>query len=192
MAKRPILLVCEHLLFTFLAIFNGFRLASAVSVGVPPENVTSTMSNEYYCTNNAKWRGTGSSIQDCNEAVKLLYDVEVTYFGAKNFDFLSVKARPRVQDWMRTPRKYTIGESFSCHKLRNHLLRQRLMMEGKCTLAIVMLNFFPNGKLPGIEKGTAFPSRDQASFLDVYVAALKLQRVCSETRSQPGWAPVGE
>ena len=66
------------------------------------------------------------------------------------------------------------------------------MMEGKCTLVIVMLNFFPNGRLPGIEKGIAFPSRDQASFLDVYVVALKLQRACSETRSQPGWAPVGE
>ena len=151
MVKRQILLVYEHLLLIFLAIFNGFRLASAISIGVPPGNVTSTISNGYYCTNNAKWRGTGSSIQDCNEAVKLLYDVDVTYFGAKIFDFLSVKARPRVQDWMRTPRKYTIGKSFSCHKLRIHL-RQRLMMEGKCTLAIAMLNFFLNDRLSGSKK----------------------------------------
>ena len=55
-----------------------------------------------------------------------------------------------------------------------------------------MLNSFPGGNPPGVEKGTLFPSRDRASFLDLHVAAIKLQRGCSQDRHQPGWVPEVE
>lgn len=112
MAKWQIMHVYGTLLIAFLTIFDALLLASADLVWVQPRNISSGISDGYRCTDSARWRGSGSSKQDCNEAVKLLYDVEVIYFGAKNYDFLSPNARPRGQDYMRTPRKYAVGESY--------------------------------------------------------------------------------
>ena len=48
--------------------------------------------------------------QDCKSAIELLNKVDVVFHGDTDFEFLSPKAKERLPDSMRTPRKYTVGE----------------------------------------------------------------------------------
>lgn len=61
---------------------------------------------------------------------------------------------------------------------------------GSCTLAIVMLNFFNDGELPGGVEGP-FASRDVTSFYELWQAASKIEAVCLLHAGKPGWAAEG-
>ena len=63
-------------------------------------------------------------------------------------------------------------------------------MEGTCTLAIVMLNFFSNGELPGGVEGP-FTSRDVTSFYEIWQAAQQIEATCVLENGRPGWAAEG-
>ena len=63
-------------------------------------------------------------------------------------------------------------------------------MAGSCTLAIVILNFFPEGILPGAEE-TVYSSRDVSSFLELYTTATQIYQYCLLNKAQPGWAVAG-
>lgn len=62
--------------------------------------------------------------------------------------------------------------------------------EGSCTVAIVMLNFFSNGELPGDVKGP-FASRDVTSFYEIWQAAQRIETTCLTANGRPGWAAEG-
>ena len=101
MANSHLFCSLDHLFCILLAAFNTLQVISATAIVTSLGNTTSGFSKALYCTDDPKWRGRGSNVQDCNEAVKYLYDVEVIKFGAKNFEFLSPKsgeAPPRFRD----------------------------------------------------------------------------------------------
>lgn len=54
-----------------------------------------------------------------------------------------------------------------------------------------MLNFFPEGILPGAEK-RLYPSRDVASFLELYAISAQIYNYCLLDKAQPGWAVAGK
>lgn len=65
---------------------------------------------------------------------------------------------------------------------------------GKCTLAIVMLETFPRGSLPGQDPFSHhdYTDTDLASFQDLWLAADYIELCCLEFQHTPGWALVGE
>ena len=63
-------------------------------------------------------------------------------------------------------------------------------LEGTCTLAIVMLNFFSDGELPGGVEGP-FASRDVTSFSEIWEAAAQIEVSCVIHKRSPGWAAEG-
>ena len=63
-------------------------------------------------------------------------------------------------------------------------------LEGSCTLAIVMLNFFSDSELPGDVEGP-FASRDVTSFYDIWQAAQQIGNTCVMHYGRPGWAAEG-
>ncbi len=65
------------------------------------------------------------------------------------------------------------------------------MKAGRCTIAIVMLNVFPEGVLPGVEE-RLYPSRDVASFLELYTLSTQIDHYCLLNRAQTGWAVAGK
>ena len=60
-------------------------------------------------------------------------------------------------------------------------------LEGTCTLAIVMLNFFSDGELPGGVEGP-FASRDVTSFSEIWEAAQEIEVSCLIHKRSPGCA----
>lgn len=54
-----------------------------------------------------------------------------------------------------------------------------------------MLNVFPQGYLPGAEK-RMYPSRDVASFLELYTLSTQIYHYCVVDKAQQGWAPAGK
>ena len=65
---------------------------------------------------------------------------------------------------------------------------------GKCTLAIVMLDFFPHGSLPGQDplSPQIYADTDVASFQDLWLAADLIETCCLQSQRKPGWALAGE
>lgn len=56
-------------------------------------------------------------------------------------------------------------------------------------MAIVMLNYFSNGELPGDVEGP-FASRDVTSFYEIWEAAQQIEATCLQN-GRPGWAAEG-
>ena len=54
-----------------------------------------------------------------------------------------------------------------------------------------MLNVFPEGILPGVEE-RLYPSRDVASFLELYTISTQIDHYCLLNRAQTGWAVAGK
>ena len=168
----------------------SFRIALAVATGASSGNVTSENSSDYYCTDESSWKLGDTTRHDCFAAIGLLFRSEVVQHGNKDFQFLSARATQRSVDSMRTPRKYTVGECIGSSQ-SGCALGWPLTKEGKCTIAIVMVNVFPQGYLPGAEKRT-YPSRDVASFLELYTLSNQIYHYCMVNKAQPGWAPAGK
>ena len=65
---------------------------------------------------------------------------------------------------------------------------------GKCTLAIVMIDFFPHASLPGQDplSPEIYSDTDVASFQDLWLAADLIETCCLQPQHKPGWALAGE
>ena len=123
-------LIVQTSLSTFLIslLFSSYKfyLTSAVAIIAPPStsNLTLVVPNagSNYCTDSSAWIGTGSSSVDCMAAVQRLYDTEVRFHQDADFEFISPRAPVRVQESMKTPRKYTVGKFIRvygvCHTSR--------------------------------------------------------------------------
>ena len=97
-------------LLKLIVFIMSFRVASTVAIRALPGNMTSGTSNDFYCTADNDWRGSGTTGLDCKAAIKLLYNAEVRKWGDQEFEFLSAKVTRRVEESMRTPIRYTVGE----------------------------------------------------------------------------------
>ena len=95
--------------FCLLGLYS--TLLNVVSSAAINPTHGSLAANGNQCTDNSTWIGTGSSSVDCIGAVQKLYNAEVKPFSDTDFEFLSAKAPARSLPSMRTPRKYTVGES---------------------------------------------------------------------------------
>ena len=62
---------------------------------------------------------------------------------------------------------------------------------GRCTIAIVMLSFFPENVLPGAEE-RFYSSRDAATFLELYTISTQIYDNCLGNKNQTGWAVAGK
>lgn len=128
----------------------------------------------FECTTSIDWVGDGYNNEDCRATVQRLYTVEVTKHHDTEFEFLLPGAMPYTSNpVMQTPRRYSVG---------------------KCTLAIVMLETFPHGSLPGQDPFSRhdYTDTDLASFQDLWLAADHIELCCLEFQHTPGWALVGE
>ena len=69
-----------------------------------------------------------------------------------------------------------------------------LTIQGKCTLAIVMLDSFESGSLPGEKTGETYryPASDVTSFEEIWGTAGTIEVNCVLTQKQLGWAPGGK
>ncbi|KAL6719060.1 hypothetical protein ACLMJK_003295 [Lecanora helva] len=194
MAERRIDRAMQNLLLAISIILNLIHLASAAVITTPSssssqdltpsfQNLTQSsqndISNNNYCTTSQSWVGSGSFTMDCIHAVVYLYDTEVKSritpqadASKEDFEFVTPRVPPSSKNWMKTPRKYTVGT---------------------CTVAVIMLNFFqkdPRQQMPEIP-GKWHASRDMASFYEIWQAANQLERVCLLHNGQPGWASEG-
>lgn len=107
-------------------------------------------------------------------AVQRLWNVAAVSYGTTQFEFLAPGATntttlPTVQ----TPQRYSSGQ---------------------CTLAIVMLDSFVAGSLPGEKEGGTYryPNSDVTSFEELWETAGTLEVNCVVTQKQLGWAPGGK
>ncbi|KAL6720352.1 hypothetical protein ACLMJK_002273 [Lecanora helva] len=119
------------------------------------------------------WMGDGYSNEDCKAVVQRFFFVEVAKHKTQEFEFLSPGAEKKTsKPVMRTPRRYTVG---------------------RCTLAIVMLDFFDDRTLPG--RGSWAPAfasdTDVASFNDLWLTADLIEACCMVNEHHPGWAIAG-
>ena len=179
----------SHVFSVFVIFSTVSYLASSAAISL----TTDSSANRNQCTDKSTWIGTGSTTVDCIGAVQRLYDVEVKSFSDTDFEFLSQKAPARSLPAMRTPRKYTVGKcrcSPQTRCLSTFMNSSAKGFEGSCTLAIVMLNFFSNGELPGGVEGP-FASRDVTSFYEIWQAAQQIEATCLMQKSRPGWAAEG-
>ena len=109
MTERHSVHLFERLLI-LIAAFLSFRILLTLAIGASADNLTSGVTNGYYCIDNYNWKAQDVTRQDCFAAIGLLYRSEVGLHGDKDFEFLSARAIKRLGDSMRTPRRYTVGE----------------------------------------------------------------------------------
>jgi len=65
-------------------------------------------------------------------------------------------------------------------------------VEGTCVLAIVMLQAFEPGTLPGEEPGKPHLPMDVASFEDLLLGASKIEVECIREQHALGWQRLGK
>ncbi|KAL2050063.1 hypothetical protein ABVK25_009673 [Lepraria finkii] len=152
------------------------HVASGASTRLPRASSGSTAPQpDYSCTNDYDWIGDGYNYEDCRAAVQRLYNVEVAQYGGREYEFLPHGGTNQTQKpTMETPRRYTVGQ---------------------CTLAIVMMDFFQEGELPGEDPSGQYiySNTEVTSFEDLWLAAglVEMNCVVEKKMSQMlGWAPT--
>ena len=101
----------NSILYLLILLYTPLYLASSAVINLPSSTLTTnSAANGNQCTENATWIGTGATSADCILAVAKLYNAEVKQFSDTDFEFLTERAPSRSIPWMRTPRKYTVGE----------------------------------------------------------------------------------
>ena len=60
-----------------------------------------------------------------------------------------------------------------------------------CSFAIVMLDYFFPGDLPGADPGLIYPPWDVTTYQDIYQASQLLSFGCVESHMHAGWRAVG-
>jgi len=184
--RKGVLGTTKLLVTSFAATIS---LASSAAISHSSRNLTLSMPDGHQCTDNTAWIGSGSTNVDCIGAVQLLYHREVKHWKDQDFEFISEKVEGRSIPWQRTPRKYTVGNFSRLYTLREDQVSDQ--SAGTCTVAIVMLNFFADGELPGIDGGP-FASRDVTSFNEIWQAASQIEAMCLLHSGKPGWASQGK
>ena len=152
-----------------------------------------TIAPHVACTTSIDWVGDQFNNEQCRAAIQRLFNAEVSVHGGTEFEFLSAGAIPFTSNpVMRTPRKYIVGQSHS--DVVGVILGADEEPSGRCTLAIVMLEFFPPGSLPGQDPWGPrdYPDTDVASFQDLWLASDLIETCCLQSRRSPGWALAGE
>ena len=168
------------------------HVACGSSINFPRASSGSTAPQpDYVCTNSVDFVGDAYRNEDCKATVQRLYNVEAVQHGATEFEFLAAGATNTTgRPAMQTPRRYTVGKSLLQQVVRGSLTRS---FQGQCTLAIVMLDFFEEGSLPGEDPSGQYiySNTDVTSFDHIWHTAGLVLMNCMVFKRSPGWAPIG-
>ena len=188
-------------MLSLIIISLWFMLSLVSSAGIPLSGV-STCGNpraqfgndvpKFACTNSIDWVGDRYNNEDCRATVQRLHNVEVAKHQKQEFEFMLPGAINKTNlPLMQTPRKYTVRTS---RTLMLTLLIPADVVQGHCTLAIVMLDFFPSGVLPQEDPmgPVSYTNTDVASFQDIWITADLIEICCLTMQRIPGWAPIGK
>lgn len=122
------------------------------------------------CTHSPQWTSPSFDASDCWPALERFITVNVTRYGAQDFEFLGPSAIPsHTISTVQTPIKVT-------HE--------------SCTMVIAMLDSFPQGTLPG-GSPQQYPPTDITSYSAIRFTAFGLMQECTIRRELPGWSPTG-
>lgn len=171
------------------------HMASGASTRLPRASSGSTAPQpDYSCTNDYDWIGDGYNYEDCRAAVQRLYNVEVAQYGGREYEFLPHGGTNQTdKPTMETPRRYIVGR-LTLVPIKAASTNSE--SQGQCTLAIVMMDFFQEGELPGEDPSGQYiySNTDVTSFEDLWLAAglVEMNCVVEKKMSQMlGWAPTG-
>jgi hypothetical protein len=143
------------------------------------------------------WQAYAFLVEDCFVAVNQFYIEHVVRNPDEIFEFSASALRthtrfPRVQ----TPDVYTHGKyhflaGFPTIDPLNARKNNLSLTPESCTLAIVMLNWFQLGQLPGYPRYNP-SSYDTSTSAELHKAAKFVENECLESpRRTPGWQPAG-
>ncbi|MCJ1459830.1 hypothetical protein MMC28_010209, partial [Mycoblastus sanguinarius] len=152
----------------FLSPLLFLNLASCIPFTTLPSDI-SNLTSVSRCTSASSWQARGFLIEDCFAAIQHLFIEEVLTNPDVTHEFVAGGTLPETKNpYMITPREYTVSS---------------------CTLAIVMLELFGPGELPGVQR-RPFAMSDTASFREVYKAAKAVETDCLLPGKRPGWEPL--
>lgn len=177
----------------FIRLAYGMNIRTLPIAPSCPRTIGGLQAQPHFeCTPSIDWVGDGYNNENCRATIQRLYNVEVTKHGNTEFEFLLPGAIPYTSNpVMQTPRRYSVGQSYF-HP--DECAEALTSPSGKCTLAIVMLDFFPHGSLPGQDPfgHYVYADTDVASFQDLWLAADFVEICCLQSQHIPGWALVGK
>ncbi len=123
------------------------------------------------CTSLDEWVKPRYIEEDCNHVVHNIFGPEVERYGDIELEFVDLGTAPSGQfRFMQTPRKYRFRS---------------------CTMAIVMLDFFIPGEVPGTGRGP-FPNKDISTLRQAFTAARNVLHLCLQIRRELGWLEIGK
>ncbi|KAM0795955.1 hypothetical protein BDR22DRAFT_976498 [Usnea florida] len=141
------------------------------SLGVTNTNATAN-EDTAQCIDNEGWVGNGIVVNDCVEALREFYQLEVQPRGGQLYEFLQVEETkttnlPRIN----SPRRFSYGT---------------------CVIDIGMLYIYWPGKITEIKP--LFTRTDEATFNMIVNAAISVVSKCVESRREPvaGWIATGQ
>ena len=183
---------------TLLSLSLLFHIATSFVINVgntsSVDGRLSQAGDDVFCADSPEWEYQGDQESDCIEAIAKLHDYEVKRHGDHHYEFVADGSSPHISLAIaKTPRKYMHGECSSSFPVC-FFSKLIICCKDTCTVAIVVLNFFEPGELPGIKPqdwGTKATS-DLASYKDIWRAAKRVELDCVRTARKSGWHPVGE
>ena len=178
------LLLC----ISFLCLSTYFRLAEGgILKGDKPLNelkpsflslsynvsgpVSAPAGAPVHCTDSNEWTNPLFIQQDCEDAVNKIFGWDVRIYGDIKLEFVGPGTTPSGRlPFMQTPRGY----------------RSR-----SCTMAVVMLDLFGPGKVPGTGPGP-FPTTGISNLREAFTAATNTLYHCVQGKKQVGWSGFGK
>ena len=125
------------------------------------------------CTSNRAWRIPSFS-KDCPQALQKFWDADVFAYGKHYFSFQNSGEPPIFAYQARfTPKRYTVD---------------------KCTIAIAMLESFPQHLLPPPlpePPASGWPKNDTGNFADLYAGLGLVLTWCADSPTPAGWVRAG-
>ena len=123
------------------------------------------------CTDAPAWIGEGYNAENCASALRLLFFTEVRQHPTGTYEFLSQGVPVTTRPVVRTPRRY---------------------VEGECTVAIVMLDFFARAgiRLPDQPQEFLVPQSDLSTWHGLWGWMTRIQAKCG-VESAMGWQRAG-
>ena len=161
---------------TIILIFCGLASSLAVTPALSLESSHlsgnfSTLPFRERCTNSTQWVGRGYKPEDCASAIRLLFTRNQQHL-VQDYDFLAHGEIPSSSHPVaRTPKRY---------------------IQGTCTIAIIMLEFFTESGVKLPDQPETLPTRrsDITSWLAIWRAATRIWTRCGED-SVMGWQAGG-
>ncbi|KAL6719734.1 hypothetical protein ACLMJK_001655 [Lecanora helva] len=164
------------MILSIIAVILTLTVVQAASIHKAPNITTQDLNlgvSSEVCNEFADWIGPGIIQEDCQAAINELYLDDLEPRGGQEYEFLRRGvSRESYFPWVTTPRK--------------HWYRT-------CVVAIVMLDTFMPGTLPGEASDLPTLKSDTTTFNKIWEVANSVFNVCVKRgRPNAGWGYAGE